>query len=72
MDTTNNQKDLLFKISDFFRHKVLDKDIDNPRNHIEIQKWAGTLVDEGVIKEEDSIDLERALITLLSVVRLSN
>jgi hypothetical protein len=71
MKPTENQKDLLFKLSDYFREKVICSDIDNPKQHIEIQRWVESLYDEGVLEQDDMIDMERSLITIFSLVRVA-
>lgn len=71
MEPTNNQKDLLFRLSQHIKEYVLEEDIDNPRQLQKIQKYVGSLVDDMVVKDEDSREMELCILNMISLVRLS-
>jgi hypothetical protein len=68
MKPTNNQKDLLFRISNYIREFVLSENLIAHDNKTKITKFIYKMVDEGVISEDDEIEAIRLIDNLIRLI----
>ena len=68
MKPTNNQKDLLFRISNYIREFVLSENLIAHDNKTKITKFIYKMVDEGVISEDDEIEAIRLIDGLIRLI----
>jgi hypothetical protein len=68
MKPTNNQKDLLFRISNYIREFVLSENLVAHNNKTKITKFIYRMVDEGVISEDDEMEAIRLIDGLIRLI----
>jgi len=68
---TGNNKDYLFKVSNFIKEIVLEDEINMTQIKVKVTKFVNSLVGEDVIDEESTDDAVNSL-TLVLTVMLDN
>jgi len=68
MKPTNNQKDLLFRISNYIRDFVLSENLVAHDNKTKITKFIYRMVDEGVLSEDDEMEAIRLINNLILLI----